>query len=27
VLECNRELARETEAPTAVREPLELAGV
>jgi len=27
VLECNRELARETEAPTAVREPLDLAGV
>jgi predicted RNase H-like HicB family nuclease len=27
VLECNRELARQTETPAAVREPLELAGV
>ena len=27
VLECNRELARETEAPAAVRESLELSGL
>ncbi len=27
VLECNRELARQTEGPTALREPLELATV